>query len=66
MLKQGQALFVIDRVRLTNTLKQAGAAVARSQAVLNAAQRENKRFLSINGIAARKDLDDKRSSVEEA
>lgn len=65
-VRRGDLLFTVDKVRLTNALEQAQAAVATAQAIRNAAERENRRYASLGDAGSKQQRDERRSKAEEA
>lgn len=66
VVKHGDVLFVIDRVRLANDLAEAKASVATAKAQLAAAEREDKRYRGLAGVVAPQELDVRRTAAETA
>src|SRR3546814_719202 len=66
VVRKGELLFTIDRVRLRNALAQAEAAVAVTRATLDAAERENRRYRQLGDIVSGQQRDERRSQAEEA
>ena len=66
VVRKGELLFTIDRVRLRNALAQAEAAVAVTRATLDAAERENRRYRQLGDIVSGQKRDERRSQAEEA
>src|SRR3546814_7102413 len=52
VVRKGELLFTIDRVRLRNALAQAEAAVAVTRATLDAAERENRRSRPLGDLVS--------------
>ncbi|CAP41537.1 efflux RND transporter periplasmic adaptor subunit [Bordetella petrii] len=66
VVKHGDVLFVIDRVRLANDLAEAKASVATAKAQLAAAEREDKRYRGLADVVAPQELDVRRTAAETA
>ncbi|WP_066522293.1 efflux RND transporter periplasmic adaptor subunit [Sphingobium cloacae] len=66
IVKKGQLLFTIDKVRLRNALAQAEAAIATAQATLRSAEREANRYAALEGVVSAQDRDTRRAAAEEA
>lgn len=66
VVKRGDVLFLVDRERLANALARADAAVGTAHATLSSAQREDRRYRSLVGVASMQDVDTRRSTAEQA
>src|SRR3546814_19424707 len=64
VVRKGELLFTIDRVRLRNALAQAEAAVAVTRATLDAAERENRRYRQLGAIVSGQSSDERRVGNE--
>ncbi|MBX6317026.1 HlyD family secretion protein [Pigmentiphaga sp.] len=63
---KGQVLFTIDRVRLANAVAAAEAALVTAQAQDEAAQREYRRYRSLDGVVAPQERDNRMTAAREA
>lgn len=65
-VERGDLLFAVDKVRLTNALEQAQAAVATAQAIRNAAERESRRYATLGNAGSKQQRDEWQSKAEQA
>ncbi|MBA1204394.1 HlyD family secretion protein [Pseudomonas capeferrum] len=65
-VRRGDLLFTVDKVRLSNAVEQAQAAVATAQATLNAAERENRRYMALGNAGSKQQRDERRTKAEES
>lgn len=66
LVRKGDLLFTIDRVRLRNALDRANAAVATARSALRAAEREDRRYRQLADVVSGQQRDDRTSQLEDA
>lgn len=66
IVRKGDILFTVDQGRLRNAVARADAAVATARAVVDAAEREDRRYRGLEDLISGQQRDERRAQAQEA